>query len=67
MIMGVCYVNNNGTILPDTSPTIMPKNRSYMYGDGVFETIRIVNGKPINIENHIAMTWKQSCKHLNLA
>jgi branched-chain amino acid aminotransferase len=56
--MGVFYVNNNGTILPDTSPTIMPKNRSYMYGDGVFETIRVMNGSPVNIENHISRLLK---------
>jgi branched-chain amino acid aminotransferase len=56
--MGVCYINNNGTILPDTSPTIMPKNRSYMYGDGVFETIRIMNGRPINVENHVSRLLK---------
>ena len=52
--MGVCYINNNGIILPDSSPTIMPKNRAYMYGDGVFETIRIMNGKPINVVNHVS-------------
>ena len=34
---GICYINNNGIILPDSSPTIMPKNRAYMYGDGVLK------------------------------
>ncbi|MDO7610053.1 MAG: aminotransferase class IV, partial [Crocinitomicaceae bacterium] len=56
--MGVCYINNNGVILPDSSPTIMPKNRAYLYGDGVFESIRIMSGKPINVENHISRLLK---------
>lgn len=52
--MGVFYINNNGNLLPDSSPTIHPGNRAHLYGDGVFETIRIMSGKPINVENHIA-------------
>ncbi|MDX2361296.1 MAG: aminotransferase class IV [Crocinitomicaceae bacterium] len=47
------YVNSNGEILENEGPTIKTGNRSYLYGDGVFESIRIVNGKPINLENHI--------------
>ena len=56
--MGVCYINNNGVILPDSSPTIMPKNRAYLYGDGVFESIRVMNGQPINVENHVSRLLK---------
>lgn len=52
--MGVLYINNNGNLLPNSSPTIDPGNRAHLYGDGVFESIRIVNGKPVNVENHIA-------------
>ena len=52
--MEVFYINNNGVILPNTSPTISPGNRAHLYGDGVFESIRIMNGKPINVENHVA-------------
>lgn len=52
--MGVLYINNNGNILPDSAPTILPGNRAHLYGDGVFETIRIVSGQPINVENHVA-------------
>lgn len=47
------YVNNNGEILSSEGPTIHAGNRSYLYGDGVFESIRIMNGVPINVENHI--------------
>jgi branched-chain amino acid aminotransferase len=51
--MAVLYVNNNGTILPNDAPTIHPGNRGHLYGDGVFESIRIMSGNPMNVENHI--------------
>jgi branched-chain amino acid aminotransferase len=49
----VLYINNNGKILPNDAPTIYPGNRGHLYGDGVFESIRIMAGKPINTINHI--------------
>jgi len=48
------YVNNNGEILENSDYTIKTGNRGYLYGDGVFESIRILNGKPINLANHIS-------------
>jgi len=51
--MTTLYVNNNGTILTADAPTIQPGNRGHLYGDGVFESIRVMNGKPLNVENHI--------------
>lgn len=50
----VLYVNNNGTIFSNDAPTIHAGNRGHLYGDGVFESIRIMAGKPINIQNHVA-------------
>lgn len=50
--MGVLYLNNNGDVLPNTGATIAAGNRSYLYGDGLFESIRIMNGHPINVANH---------------
>jgi branched-subunit amino acid aminotransferase/4-amino-4-deoxychorismate lyase len=47
------YINNNGVILTNDAPTIHAGNRGHVYGDGVFESIRIMNGIPLNIENHI--------------
>lgn len=46
------FVNNNGAVIPNKGATIAAGNRSYLYGDGLFESIRILNGKPINMENH---------------
>ena len=50
--MNVLYVNNNGAVLPNKGATIAAGNRSYLYGDGLFESVRILNGKPINLQNH---------------
>ena len=47
------FVNNNGEILANEGPTIKAGNRGYLYGDGVFESIRIISGKPVNMANHI--------------
>ncbi len=47
------FVNNNGTILSNSGPAIYAGNRGYTYGDGLFESIRIMNGKVLNLEQHI--------------
>lgn len=47
------YVNNNETIIPAEEFSIQSGSRAFLYGDGVFESIRIRNGIPINLENHI--------------
>lgn len=46
------FVNNNGTIISTTGPSIYAGNRGYTYGDGLFESIRIMNGKALNVANH---------------
>jgi len=51
--MAKLYINSNGTILSNDHPTIHSANRAHLYGDGVFESIRIINGKPLNVNNHI--------------
>ena len=47
------YINNNDTIIANEGPIVHAGNRGYLYGDGVFESIRIIDGKPINLENHV--------------
>jgi branched-subunit amino acid aminotransferase/4-amino-4-deoxychorismate lyase len=51
--MAKLYVNSNGTVMANDMPTIQASNRGHLYGDGVFESIRIRNGKPLNLNNHI--------------
>jgi branched-chain amino acid aminotransferase len=45
------WYNVNGNIVEDMS--FDPNNRSFKYGDGIFETIRFFNGKIFNKDNHI--------------
>ncbi len=44
-------INFNGEILAD-DVVISGKNRSFLYGDGVFETVKIVSGKILFLEDH---------------
>jgi branched-chain amino acid aminotransferase len=44
-------VNFNGTIL-DSELQLSVSNRSFLYGDGVFETLKIVNNKILFFEDH---------------
>ncbi|HLP14126.1 MAG TPA: aminotransferase class IV [Flavobacteriales bacterium] len=46
--------NHNGILYPQDSGFIKGNNRAFMYGDGLFESIRIRNGKPMFLEAHIA-------------
>jgi branched-subunit amino acid aminotransferase/4-amino-4-deoxychorismate lyase len=50
--MSTLFQNINGEILESAVNGISVNNRSYLYGDGLFETIRIFNGQIINLENH---------------
>lgn len=43
----------NGKIIDKDDFSISLANRSFRYGDGVFETIRIMNGKPVFLAEHI--------------
>jgi len=48
------FLNINGKILDDYQRALVVNNRAYLYGDGCFESIKIFNGKPFNLDNHIA-------------
>lgn len=48
------FVNINGKIMTPDTPQIQVDNRGYLYGDGCFETIKVIRGKAVNLENHIA-------------
>jgi branched-chain amino acid aminotransferase len=39
------FINHNGKIINAHTALISPDNRSFRYGDGLFETIRVINGK----------------------
>ena len=44
----------NGELVPAGRPVIGVDNRAYRFGDGLFESIRVVNGKPCFIGAHWA-------------
>jgi branched-chain amino acid aminotransferase len=39
------FVSLNGKLLPDNEPVFLAANRSYRYGDGLFETVKVRDGK----------------------
>jgi len=42
----------NGEFYPSNQPILSINNRSFRYGDGLFESIRVVNGEVYNFEAH---------------
>lgn len=44
-------INYNGEILPSDN-NLSSSNRAFLYGDGVFETLKIVNNKILYFEDH---------------
>lgn len=44
-------VNFNGSIVSEDA-NILVQNRGFLYGDAVFETVKIVNGKILFLEDH---------------
>ena len=43
----------NGQFVPETQAVIPVNDRGFMYGDGLFETMRVCGGKPFRITQHL--------------
>ena len=43
----------NGRFVPEAEAVIPVNDRGFMYGDGLFETIRIVNRRPFRLAQHL--------------
>ena len=43
-------INFNGTLLSQDA-NILTQNRAFLYGDGVFETVKIINNKILFFED----------------
>ncbi len=44
-------INFNGTIISEDA-TVLTKNRAFLYGDAVFETVKVINNKILFLEDH---------------
>lgn len=44
----------NGEFIEDSTPCISVQDRGFLYGDGLFETMRILNGSPVFWKNHFS-------------
>ena len=43
----------NGQFLPDAQAVVSVNDRGFMYGDGLFETMRVCGGKPFRMAQHL--------------
>ncbi len=46
------YINYNGKFFSKNQKLFNSSNRAFSYGDGIFESIKIANENPVNIERH---------------
>jgi len=52
------FVNYNGKLVDASAPLLSVSNRGFRFGDSVFETIRIMNGQILFLNDHIARLIK---------
>lgn len=52
------YFNCNGKVFKEGALVVGADNRGLRYGDGLFETIKMINGKLILEDEHFARLWK---------
>lgn len=46
-------INYNGSLIAEETLPLSKDNRGFFYGDGFFETIRLIDGKPVHLEDHL--------------
>jgi branched-subunit amino acid aminotransferase/4-amino-4-deoxychorismate lyase len=52
------FLNYNGKLVSAEEPLLKVDNRGFRFGDDVFETIRVMNGKPLFLNDHILRLLK---------
>ncbi len=52
------YINNNGKIVSAEEPVVKASNRSFRYGDALFETIRFTYNRPQFLAEHLNRLFK---------
>ncbi len=51
------FVSLNGELFPSDAPLFPAQNRSFRYGDGLFETMKVLNGQIILSTYHFDRLW----------
>src|SRR5687767_14258871 len=46
------FVFVNGQLIPAANATVSVFDRGFLYGDGLFETLRVTNGEPVRWDAH---------------
>lgn len=47
------FVLLNGQFVPETQAVVPVNDRGFMYGDGLFETLRVCRGRPFRLAQHL--------------
>jgi len=59
------YIYVNNTLVPISEARISPLDRGFLYGDGLFETIRVNRGRPLFLKDHLERI-ESSCSAFNI-
>ncbi|MCP4253787.1 MAG: aminodeoxychorismate lyase [Candidatus Scalindua sp.] len=60
------FIFLNYKIVPDTDANISSADRGFLYGDGIYETLRSYNGKPFKLAEHLER-MRHSAKQLKIS
>ena len=55
----------NGRFIPEAEATVSVFDRGFLYGDGLFETLLVANGKPFRWEQHL-LRLRRGAELLNI-
>lgn len=47
------YISYNGNLRSSGEPVLLVNNRGFRYGDGLFDTIRVMEGQPLFLSRHL--------------
>ncbi len=64
--MSIRFLNLNGSLVEPARATVSVLDHGVLYGDGVFETLRVRNGRIFRVEAHLERL-EDGCRRLSLA